>query len=115
MDSLKFPPRDNIKRAMEYLRCCNFNEYSLESAARIANLSPYHFIRVFRAEVGQTPYKYLTTIKIEAVKEKLADRNFSVAEAFLACGIKYNGHFAAVFRKTVGLSPSQYRKQLWGR
>jgi AraC family transcriptional regulator len=114
MSSLKYPPKDSIKRALEYLHSCGYKEYSLEVIAQIANLSPYHFIRVFKAEVGLTPYKYLTKIKVEAIMEKLADKNLSVSEAFSACGVKYNGHFAAVFRKTTGMSPSQYRKELWG-
>lgn len=112
MEGLKFQLRDNIKKAMEYLDNCNYKEYSLEEAAQKAELSPYHFIRVFSSEVGMTPHKYLVKIKVEAIMDKLADRNLSVAEAFSACGIEYNGHFAAVFRKTVGMSPSQYRKTL---
>lgn len=113
MDGLRFPPRANIQKAIDYLQNCSYKDYSLEDAAQKANLSPYHFIRVFRSEVGMTPYKFLIKIKVEAITEKLADRNLSIAEAFSACGIKYNGHFASVFRKTVGMTPSQYRKKLW--
>lgn len=115
MNSMKFPPKDNIQRAIEYLHSCGYKEYSLEEAARIAELSPYHFIRVFRAEVGITPHKYLLRTKIEAITDKLADRNLSIGEAFSVCGIEYNGHYAAVFRNAVGLSPSEYRKKLWGK
>jgi len=112
MDELKLPAKSNIQKAMEYLHSCKYKEYSLKEAAKTANLSTYYFIRVFKAEVGMTPYKFLMKLKLEAVKDKLADKNLSVAEAFSACGIDYNGHFAAVFRKAVGMSPSQYRRML---
>lgn len=114
-DDSRLPPKENIKRAMEYLHNCGYKDYSLEEAAQIAHLSPYHFIRVFRTEVGMTPYKFLIMTKVEAIREKLADRNLTIAEVFSACGIEYSGHFAAVFKKTVGMSPSKYRKELWDR
>jgi len=110
-----YSPQDSIKRAIEYLHSCNYKDYSFEKVAQIANFSPYHFIRVFKAEVGLTPYEYFIMVKIEAIKEKLADKNLSVSEAFSACGVEYSGHFAAVFRKATGMSPSQFRKSLWSK
>jgi len=115
MNILTIASKDNIKKAIEYLHTCNYKDYSFEKVAQIASFSPYHFIRVFKAEVGSTPYEYFIKIKIEAIKEKLADKNLSVSEAFSACGVEYSGHFAAVFRKATGMSPSQYRKSLWGK
>ncbi len=102
--------RENINKAIEFLNDCYDQDFSLRDVARVANLSLYHFIRVFKEETGLTPHEYLMNIKIERLKEKLADKNLSVSQAFSLCGMDYNGHFAAVFKRKVGLTPSAYRK-----
>lgn len=108
-------PRDNIKKTIEFLNDCYNREFNFKEIARIANLSPYHFIRVFKAETGMTPYKYLLNIKLQRAREKLANRNLSISQVFSECGMEYNGHFAALFKRKVGLTPSQYRKKITGR
>ena len=107
-------PRDNINKAIEFLNECYNQDFSLEDIARVANLSPYHFIRVFKTETGMTPHEYLMNIRIQRIKEKLADKNLSVSQAFSYCGLDYNGHFAAVFKRKEGVTPSQYRKSILG-
>jgi len=46
------------------------------------------------------------------LKEKLLDTNLSIAQAFAACNMDYNGHSARVFKEKTGLSPSAYRKTI---
>jgi len=104
---------ESISRAIEFLNDCYEQDFSLKEVARVANLSPYHFIRVFKAETGLTPHEYMMNIKINRLKEKLADKNLSISQAFSLCGMDYNGHFAAVFKRKVGVTPSQYRKALF--
>lgn len=104
--------QENIYKAIEFINDCYDQDFSLEDIARIANLSPYHFIRVFKAETGMTPHEYMINIKISRIKEKLADKNLSICQVFSLCGMDYNGHFAAVFKRKVGLTPSQYRKAI---
>lgn len=105
-------PKDNILKAVEFLNESYNRDFHFEDIARIANLSPYHFIRVFKSETGMTPYEYLLNIKIQRVKEKLANKNLTIAQAFSECGMDYNGHFAALFKRKLGVTPSQYRKEI---
>lgn len=102
--------KESIIKAMEYFRSNWQNEYNINEAAKAANLSPYHFSRLFKNDVGITPYNYFLNIKIEKIKERLSDENLSIAEVFTACGADYNGHFASVFKEKVGVTPSEYRK-----
>lgn len=108
------PPRENIKKAIEFLNDCYNREFNFKDIACIANFSPYYFIRVFKAETGMTPHEYLLNIKIQKAKERLTDRNLSISQVFSECGMEYSGHFAALFKKKVGLTPSQYRKEIIG-
>lgn len=104
--------KESIINAMEYIKTNWQKEFNLDQIAKVANLSPYHFSRLFKNEIGITPYNYFLNIKIDKIKEMLNDPNLSVAEAFAACGVDYHGHFADVFKKMVGLTPSKYRQSL---
>lgn len=107
--------RDNIKRIIEFLQEKYNEDYSLEDMARLANLSPYHFIRVFKAQTGKTPYEFLLDIKIENAKELLRFANRNITEICFLCGFKNPSHFAAIFKRRVGVSPSEYRGAFLGK
>jgi len=104
--------KESIVKAKEYFRNNWDKEYNINEVACVTNLSPYHFSRLFKNDVGVTPYNYYLSIKIEKLKEKLCDINLSITEAFSACGVDYNGNFARIFKKHVGLTPSQYRETI---
>jgi transcriptional regulator GlxA family with amidase domain len=80
--------------------------YDNNSAADVAGLSKTHFIRLFKKHTGMTPHDYYINFKMNKIKEKLSDSNLSISQAFEACGIDYNGHFAKVFKKSIGYTPS---------
>jgi len=98
-----------IARAMKFLEDNWDKAYSLKETAKAANLSPYHFSRVFKSNTGLTPYNYYMKIKIEHLLEMLCDENNTIREAFNFCGLVYSGHSFSVFKKYVGVTPKQYR------
>lgn len=100
----------SIIHAMEYLESNWDKAYDIDEAAKAANLSPSHFFRLFRNDVGMTPYQYYLKCKMKKLMEKLQDTNLTIAEAFNACGLDYSGHFAGMFKKHAGVTPSRYRK-----
>lgn len=61
-------------------------EPSLEEAARAANLSRFHFIRVFKREMGQTPWEYLTAMRVERACLLLKQAGCSIADIAQECG-----------------------------
>jgi AraC-like DNA-binding protein len=76
-----------------------------------ACLSRYHFIRAFRRTFLQTPHQYLVQRRIEQAKHLLATTDLTVTEVCLAVGFQSLGSFSSLFRRSVGLSPRQYRSQ----
>ncbi|HEX2945592.1 MAG TPA: helix-turn-helix domain-containing protein [Clostridia bacterium] len=102
--------KEEMVRAKEYIERHWLEEFNLDKAAGSVNLSRYHFSRLFKKFTSMTPFSYYQYIKICKLKEKLCDINLSVSDAFSACGLDYNGSYARVFRKKVGMTPSQYRK-----
>ncbi|MDP4092790.1 MAG: AraC family transcriptional regulator [Bacillota bacterium] len=109
-DSEKYHVNKKIKQSADFLKEQYNSEFSLSEVSGIAGLSPYHFIRVFRAQMGKTPYEYLLDTKIEKAKELLSLKNKSITEICTSCGFNNPSHFSYVFRKKTGLSPSEYRR-----
>jgi AraC-like DNA-binding protein len=72
-----------------------------------AFFSKFHFIRLFRKIYAKTPHQYLTHVRIEKVKE-LLQRGVRVSDASLAVGFESAGSFSSLFKRAVGMSPSDY-------
>jgi len=84
----------------------------LAELAELAQLSEYHFCRMFKQSLAQTPQAYLLAIRIEQAKLRLNKREHSIAEVALLCGFANQSHLGRYFKKLVGLSPRQYRQLL---
>ncbi|MEA5015583.1 MAG: AraC family transcriptional regulator [Candidatus Limiplasma sp.] len=104
--------RSDATRAKEYLENHWKEDFDIHKLAQAIRLSPSHLARLFKKHTGMTLYSYYQEIKINGLKAALRDRNVSVAQAFGACGLEYNGSFARFFREKVGMTPSQFRKAM---
>lgn len=103
--------KKNINESIKYLEENYQKEYCLEDVAQAANLSPYHFIRVFKSQTGKTPYELLMNIKMKKAKEMLMDSSKTITEISSLLVFSSSSHFARVFSRIVGLSPTAYRKK----
>jgi AraC-like DNA-binding protein len=83
----------------------------LREIARFAGVSPFHLLRVFRACFGETPHAYVSRLRIERSKELLR-KGHTVTDACLEAGFSSFGSFSALFKKQVGVAPSQYARSL---
>jgi AraC-like DNA-binding protein len=81
----------------------------LPELARRAAMSPFHFLRLFRATFGQTPHQLAIDARLERAKLLLAETDEPVIEICAAVGYESLGTFAALFRREVGLTPRAYR------
>lgn len=104
--------RKEIGWARQYIETHWQEPFDLSETAKAACLSKAHFTKLFRQHTGVTPHEYYINHKISKLKEKLLDTNLSIAQAFAACNMDYNGHSARLFKEKVGLSPAVYRKNV---
>ena len=85
---------------------------ALNDLARLAGLSPYHFLRVFRATTGLTPHQHLLRTRLRAAAAHLARTEQPVTDVALTIGFEDLSNFIRTFRAEYRLSPQQYRAQL---
>jgi AraC-like DNA-binding protein len=79
--------------------------------ARLAGLSPYHFIRAFRGLHGQTPHQYVRARRIARAQDLLVTTPMPVTEICDAVGFQSQGSFSSVFRRLTGETPAAYRRR----
>jgi AraC family transcriptional regulator len=86
------------------------DEFSLIRLAREAEMSEFHFSRLFKRTTGLTPSQYFIHLRMEKARRLLRETNKSVIEIGLEVGYTSPSHFAQIFRREVGISPSDYRR-----
>ena len=103
--------RPELVRAMEYIDSHWKGKFDPETFAKSVNMSLTHIYSIFNKDIGMTPGEYRNRVKVEHIKEKLADKNLSIKEAFAICGEDSRGWLSKVFKKITGLSPSEFREK----
>lgn len=82
---------------------------SIREAAAAARLSPFQFIRRFRAVFGETPHQRRIADRLDRARRLLALTDRPVTDVCLEVGFSSLGSFSALFTRRVGRSPSAYR------
>ena len=75
-------------------------------------ISPYYLSHLFKEELGITFLEYLTRIRMEEAKKLLMDRSMTILDISAQVGYDDPSYFSKVFKKNMGVSPNQYRKQI---
>jgi AraC family transcriptional regulator len=72
-------------------------------------MSPHYFSELFKQSTGRAPHNYVLLRRIERAKQQLCEPKGSVIEAGLDAGFQNASHFARIFRKLEGTTPSRFR------
>ncbi|MEM6347344.1 MAG: AraC family transcriptional regulator [Bacteroidota bacterium] len=99
-----------IVRAKRYIDDTFGEPLDLKRLSQEAYLSKFHFLRVFKKTYRITPHQYLLRRRIDHAKESLRENKLSVSEICYLTGFESPGSFSSLFKREVGMSPSQYRK-----
>ena len=100
---------DGIRRALVYLGVHFRESPSLERISEIAGFHPTYFSELFKKVTGESYSERLNTLRTGYAKGLLA-RGFSVTEACYGAGFGSLSNFLRVFKKNVGISPEEYRR-----
>jgi AraC-like DNA-binding protein len=84
---------------------------SEDLAERMA-LSPFHFIRQFKKEIGYTPHRYVLMARISTANHLLRRSSLPIKEIAHACGFSSEGSFCNAFKNLIGAWPADYRGKI---
>jgi AraC family transcriptional regulator len=86
-------------------------DLNLDRLADRAGLSKFHFHRLFKSAMGVSPARYHINLRMNIARRLLRETKKSVVDVALDVGYTNPSHFAKLFRRETGLSPSDYRRQ----
>jgi YesN/AraC family two-component response regulator len=109
-EKISFPQSINFSETLCYIEENISNEITLEDIARHANISKYHFCRLFKKRIGQSPLNFVRFMRIEKAKELLERGNLTISTAAMDVGFNDVGSFIKQFKKITGMTPSTYKR-----
>lgn len=99
-----------IRTAISYIEENYSKQIKLEDIASIVNLNPVYFSNIFKKEVGETFIDYLSKHRMEVAKELLRKGGKNINEIAEAIGYNDARYFSKMFKKIVGIKPTEFRK-----
>jgi transcriptional regulator GlxA family with amidase domain len=105
------PLARHLLRARDLMDSSYAEPLDLEALARTAGVSTRHFSRSFRRTFGETPHQYLLSRRIERARYLLRTTDMQVADVCLEVGWGSVGSFTSTFRRHVGVTPTEYRRE----
>jgi AraC family transcriptional regulator len=105
-------PIARLRKIEDYVRAHLAESISIETLAELAELSPFHFSRVFKQTTGMTPLQFVTRERIVHAQQLVRETSRSLIEIALEVGYTSPSHFAQVFRRVVGVAPTEFRSGL---
>lgn len=98
--------------ADKYIREHLSEELSLAVLAKVCNLDPTYFHKLYTAAFGKTPAQRILGFRIAAAKTGLIERKVSLGELASKCGFSSQAYFCYKFKQVTGVTPMQYRSEL---
>jgi len=88
------------------------HDISMQEAAKTIHYSEPYFCKIFKQQYGQNFTAYLTEYRVEEAKKLLKQLNVSVKDVGAKVGYLDSSYFARVFKRLIGISPSEYRQNV---
>lgn len=107
-DSIVHSQKDVIK---DYIDRNYKKDISAKDVAGILGYSDVYFSKVFKQLFDDNFINYLTKIRIDRAKVLLKDISFNIKEVGKSVGYADSNYFTKVFKRSIGMSPSEYRNR----
>ena len=105
------PPRI-LRRIRDRIEAELDTELSLASLAKESGYSRAHFLRMFRAATGLTPHQYVLERRLSTAQQLLRQSRMLLVDIALKSGFSSQTHMNDVFRKRLGVTPLEYRRDI---
>ncbi|HRP78417.1 MAG TPA: AraC family transcriptional regulator [Aquamicrobium sp.] len=93
----------------DYIQSNLTGDLRIDVLAKVAELSPGHFLRAFRQTVGQPPHRYILELRTEKAQQLILSTDRPLAEVAAACGFSSHSHLSSTMKRLRQTSPSALR------
>lgn len=100
-----------ITAALRHIEAHAEDKLGVATLARVAAMSPYHFLRTFRQVTGVTPHQFILRTRLYRAALRLRTGNERIAAIAFDCGFNDLSTFNHRFRRMVGVAPGDYRRR----
>jgi AraC family transcriptional regulator len=100
-----------LRRVLEFMHEPTGTAVNLAKLADIAGVSRFHFVRMFRRSIGETPMAYLERIRLQRAQQMILAGKQTLAHIAAAVGYADQAHFTRRFRRRFGCTPAVYARQ----
>jgi AraC family transcriptional regulator len=101
-------PQSTLKRVTDFIHAHLDRDLELVNLSAIAQISPYHFLRLFKKSMGTTPHQYILQCRVKKAKYLLKYSELSITEIASRVGFCDQSHLNRYFKQIVGLTPKQF-------
>lgn len=108
-DCAQVKSRREISEVKQYVRQNLNGDLSVQSAAKLVNMSESYFSHLFKNETGVSFVNYVNKIRVERAETLLRETDEKINEIALEVGIDNANYFSILFKKVTGKSPNEYR------
>lgn len=102
--------RRRLSRVLDYIEANLEGDLTIDRLAKVACLSRFHFARAFKAAVGRSPHRHVSTRRLERAKAWLKRGDQSLVDIALTLKFSCQANFTRAFRQATGQTPGQYRR-----
>lgn len=102
-------PRPRLERVIEYVETFLADDLSIQTMAKVAEMSPATFGRSFKRQMGLSPHQYVLRRRVERAVALLSCGDLPIVDVALSVGFSSQSHLTNALRRAHGATPRKYR------
>jgi AraC-like DNA-binding protein len=110
--TLSLTNESRLAGVIRYIRENLASSLQVDDLSSMACMSPSHFYRTFKSELGISPVEFINNERIKLAVGLLQDRKRSIKDVYLACGFESRSYFNRVFKNRQKTTPSVYKANI---
>jgi transcriptional regulator GlxA family with amidase domain len=104
-----------LNRVVDYIETHLADKITAKDLANLINMSVGQLFRSFKTSVGVTPLRYVASRRVARICRMLITTQEPISQLALACGFSDQAHLCKLFGRTIGMSPSAWRRAMTAR
>ena len=101
-----------LNRIVDYIETHLADKISVKALADLVKVSVSQLFRAFKISVGATPFQYIARRRVELACTLIRTTGEPLSQIAVACGLCDQAHLCKVFHRTIGMSPSAWRRAM---